>query len=400
MKLALGEAEDREVSVGEIAPFGLVLTVVIGAACALGVMIGLDLDALLVIAALPVLPVTWLDRHRLGLERASVLAFAAALPVTLICGMMFREHVIRAHWHKLSPEWATFALPELFVPSFLFTAFVVLVLTQIPLRARAVAARALGCLALVAAIVTSALGIAKRTSHPDIAGLRATIEEIGSLRGTDPATSSGPATPFVFGPLHLTASSDPVTGCTIHIKDGDGADGAITVHPPSYVAKAGCEQLQLFHVPPARLWIATNRKELGPSLPLGFVSPSLQSHRATWDALARQLGPSWGSIASALFGVALAGASLLRRDRALEERLTWREEEHAGTTRLVSPRAREAGYRGSPDEVDPAFVMAGSLAALRAQRMRARTGRWAFVTLIVALTAAPLFVAAALGFVT
>jgi hypothetical protein len=286
---------------------------------------------------------------------------------------------------------------SLFAGTFAFVAAVLLnvllapSLAGIPVRSRHSLARAFAIVAIVTSALAGVAGVASRVHRDDPAAMNARVRSLQPGDPDDPRWREdedrgrgSPRAVFYQGPAGKE--------CRILVRDSHGRRDEILAEP-----SRPCALKRLQYIEERRLWFVqpTPYKQV---VEKAFEGPPFHERKSTFASFASELAPPRAWSLGALFGALLALVHLLPRDRALTERLAWREERIGDRAFLVSPRAPEETYRSALDVHDASLVHAGTRDELLDAIARVRAGRWALAAMTACLFGAPVWVAAARGF--
>jgi hypothetical protein len=269
--------------------------------------------------------------------------------------------------------------------------------------------------AVGACAVFAGVGLLKRTTHDDPDSWRARTVKLGCFTSPRDIEYPAPYPPSTAcdGPLDGTGAAicqgsmrvalklGREGQCRIDVRDEAGHEGTLTYEESRYhtsMWSPPCVSRCMYRIEGV-MWIAS----LGSYLyddPRAFRDPLLHEIRQpTVVSFAAELAPPRRWSLAALLGVALALVIMVApRDRALRERLSWREDVLDGEAVLVSPRVGPDTYRYTRSLADPSLVVRGALATTRQELLRGRAARWAFAAMVALVLATPLLVAAGCGF--
>jgi hypothetical protein len=278
------------------------------------------------------------------------------------------------------PSWAVLALPL----GAMIAHQVAGLLARLGAARRLVLARTVACTAIALSWATASVALLKRASHEDPDSVRAHVRTLGCF--DDQASRKH----LQRDALSADVSWDAKT-CTATLRDEGGNSEAIPIGGANeHDCLAHCIRRL-----PGRLWLVSPY----PRAPaIGLSGSPLVERPMSFASFARELAPPVSWSLDALLGALAAIVVASRRDRVLDERLRWSEEMIGGAPFLVNPHALSETYRSSIDRTNPAMVMAGTHASVRDELARRGSRRWVFAAAVTLLFGAPLWVAAARGF--
>lgn len=345
-------------------------------------------------------------RRVLGLATVAPLAIGADVATERWLGPL----------HQAPPD-GTFVIGALgYLLALTVAMFAAHLLAKLPVRLRFEGARLATVLVLAASASMAGLALQKRMTHGDSDTWMARTMELGGLGlqaarlpddvdvpchylGGPPGRSCPPpvrATLLDIPAAVATETSGELTTCRVQVVDEAGRDATLTfdAHGPGLP----CFTFDVLRVE-GTMWLVARMYGFATPPPRAFLDPDHVEQRVTSVAwLARWLAPPLPWSLSALAGLLVAiGLMVVPRDRALGEKLAWREETRHGVALLVRPDAPTETYRRALDVTDATNVVPGTHASARLAWKRQRAGRWAFAGMTALLFATPLLVAVMRG---